>query len=349
MGIEAALIGGGLGLAGSLLGGKSQKDAAKASANATTAASQQAADTQLQMYNQSRADTAPQRQLFDESLPYLRNLAFGQQPQQRTQAQMMPVSGQGGLRNIGGMLGTIGDIGNMTRTAASGRGGPAIPMTLGPEGQYISRLDQMSSSAGMPQIPGLESDVPLNLDEDQIYQLQRDEMMKQLNRRYAAGGQYASSDADNAVTRNLLPYMQDAYSRNLDTVNRRNQNALTSYGLGYQRQGDIYGRDRSQLMDLYNLQSNMGDRQYGRVLDMAKIGAGAAQTAGQNAMATGQGLASTYMNQGNTLANIAQQRGQDQANMWGGIGGAAMGAGNNYMLYNLMQQNQGINRSKPIY
>jgi hypothetical protein len=132
-------------------------------------------------------------------------------------------------------------------------------------------------------------------------------------------------------------------------MNRENQNALTTYGLGYQQQGDIYGRNSSRLMDLYNMQSNMGDRQYGRVLDMAKIGSGAAQTAGQNAMATGQGVASTYMNQGNTLANLANQQGQNSANMIGGMAGAGMGAANNYMLYNMGQDQIAASRVKPIY
>jgi len=343
-----ALIAGAAALGGAFLGGKSSKDAAKTSANATTYAADRAADVQWDMYDQSRKDTAPQRQLFNESLPYLRNLAFGQQPAQRATARMMPV-GQG--RVGGGMFNTIGGLRDMVSNTVSANMQPnaAIPMTQNPEGQYIQQLGQMNSSAGMPRMPSLRSNVNIDMENDPIFQAQREEMLKQLNRRYASTGQYASSDADNAVVRNMLPFMQDAYSRNIDTLNRENQNALTSYGLGYQRQGDIYGRDTSRLMDLYNLQSNMGDRQYGRVLDMAKIGAGAAQTAGQNAMATGQGIASTYQNQGNTLANIASVNGQNQANMWGGLGAAGMGMANNYMLQNMMQQNQGTPRVKEIY
>jgi hypothetical protein len=345
-----------VGAGGAYFGGKEASKGTQAAANTAAESGRYATDAQMDMYRQSRADTEGQRQLFGESLPYLRGMAFGPNYsyQQQGPSQQGP-SQQGFTSNAfgsamqypsgGPMHSLISPVYNAANGAMDSVGpdrtplptGSAMPGTLGEEGQYVNALSRLDPSSGMPGIPGLQSQVNIDLENDPIYKLQAEEMTKQLNRRYGAQGRFASSGAEDAMSRNLLPFMQDSYSRNLDTMNRENQNALTTYGLGYQQQGDTYGRNSSRLMDLYNMQSNMGDRQYGRVLDMAKIGSGAAQTAGQNAMATGQGIASTYMNQGNTLANLANQQGQNSANMIGGMAGAGMGAANNYMLYNMMQ------------
>lgn len=257
--------------------------------------------------------------------------------------------------------------------SAAAAGGAAIDMTPNAQGIYTGQINALDPRAGMPDIPTLRaegdypdlpqfrSEVDINLDADPIYRQQRKELTATLNRRLGATGQFGSSEAENVFSRNLLPYMQDAYSRELDEVNRANQiaqtmyglgytreqdilsrsnqNALATYGLGYDRSRDIYGADLAKIMDQYNISRDVSDRSYGRVLDMAKIGAGAASSAGQNAMATGQGLASTYMRGGSTLAGIYGQQGANQAQMYGALGGVGMGALNNYALYQMQQPN----------
>lgn len=219
--IISALIGAG----GSYMGGQ-----------ATQEASDDATKALLQMYYQSRADTAGQRALFDQIAP---------------------------------------------------------------------QLTQQATNPNFPTIPTLQNQVNVDYENDPIYQQQKNEIMTTLNRRMASQGRFNSSAADDSILRNLSPLMQDSYSRNLDTLNRTNQNALQTYGLGY----------------------DQGNNLYGRSLDLAKIGAGAASSAGQNALSTG-----------NALAGVNMNNGQNQATMWGGMAGSAMGGINNYMLYNLLNK-----------
>lgn len=169
--------------------------------------------------------------------------------------------------------------------------------------QIAPQLKQQATNPNYPAIPTLQNKVNTDYQNDPIYQQQKEEILRTLNRRMASSGQFNSSSADDAIMRNLSSLMQDSYSRNLDELNRTNQNALQTYGLGYDQNNNLYGRS----------------------LDLAKIGAGAAGAAGQNALSTG-----------NALSNNQLYSGQNQANMWGGMAGSAMGGINNYLLYSLL-------------
>lgn len=205
-------------------------------------------------------------------------------------------------------------------------------------GGYVDQYNALDPRAGTPDMPVLQDRVNWDMENDPIFQMQKADMLKTLNRRYATMGRGASSDADNAVVNNMAGLATDSYGRAVGDMERGNQNALTQYGLGYQRSADMYGRDTSRLMDLFNLTSNINNQDYGRALDMAKIGSSAAASAGQNALATGQGLASTFQNQGNDLASIFMNQSRNQAGIiddtLGGIGGAL----NNYQLMQLYKQ-----------
>jgi hypothetical protein len=104
------------------------------------------------------------------------------------------------------------------------------------------------------------------------------------------------------------------------------------YGLGTQRAKDIYGADYGKLMDLSNLSTRLGGLQYGKALDMAKLGAGAASTAGQQATATGQGLSSVYGGLSNQLTNLGLYGGESQADYLSGLGAVPQ----NLMLMNML-------------
>ena len=101
-----------------------------------------------------------------------------------------------------------------------------------------------------------------DLENDPIYRQQKQDALKTINERMAAEGKYNSSDADNAIVRNLLPFMQDARTRKM--------------------QEDQIG--------------------YGRVLDAMKIGSGAATAAGQNAMIAGSNMSDAYRYGGDAAA-----------------------------------------------
>lgn len=164
-----------------------------------------------------------------------------------------------------------------------------------------SRLKYYAMGGG-----GLTPELDWSLEDDPIYQTQRDEMMRVLNRRYAGMGRGASSDADNAIARSMGGLMTDSYNRALSDLARENE--------------------INQLM-------------YGRNLDLAQIGAGAAGAAGQNAMQLGALNSAAYGQQGSALADIYGQQGANQQNFWNNMGAMGMGAANNYMLYNALQQN----------
>jgi hypothetical protein len=166
---------------------------------------------------------------------------------------------------------------------------------FGPAGQYLQ------DNAGQ----GIETDVNWNLQNDPIYRQQQEEMQRQLNRRYAGMGRGASSDADNAMVRNMGGLMTDSYNRALSDLARRN---------------------------------SANDTYWQRNLSNAQIGSGAAQAAGQNAMQMGAQNAAAYGQQGSALAQIYGDQGANQQNFWNNMGAMGQGAMNNYMLYNAMQQ-----------
>jgi hypothetical protein len=166
---------------------------------------------------------------------------------------------------------------------------------FGPAGQYLQ--DNAAQ--------GIETDVNWNLQNDPIYRQQQEEMQRQLNRRYAGMGRGASSDADNAMVRNMGGLMTDSYNRALSDLARRN---------------------------------SANDTYWQRNLSNAQIGSGAAQAAGQNAMQMGAQNAAAYGQQGSALAQIYGDQGANQQNFWNNMGAMGQGAMNNYMLYNAMQQ-----------
>lgn len=181
------------------------------------------------------------------------------------------------------------------------------------------------TSIAMPQ---LQNRVSVNLANDPIYQQQVRQGMSQLNRRYAAMGSANSSDADNAVARNMLDYYTNAYSRAEGDVNRSNQNALTSYGLQYNRANDVYNRNYNNLMAQYGLENSAEQNYFNRLFNFAQLGANATAQQG-NAL----------MQSGNALAGIEMQNGANQSNAIGtGIAGI-LGAYNNYNMYNYLNKN----------
>lgn len=186
--------------------------------------------------------------------------------------------------------------------------------------------------------PKLQNNVSVNLANDPIYQQQVKQGMGQLNRRYASMGSANSSDADNAVARNMLDYYTNAYGRAegdvnrynqnaLQTANMSNENALSKYGLQYNRANDIYNRDYSNTMAQYGLTNNAEQNYYDRLFNLSQMGAN-----------TAAGQASNLTASGNTLAQMAMQGDMNRSNsLQTGIAGV-LGAYNNYSLMNYLNQ-----------
>jgi hypothetical protein len=127
---------------------------------------------------------------------------------------------------------------------------------------------------------GLKPDIDMNMDNDAIFQATRDESEKSLNRRQGAAGKFSSSDAENAITRNMSGLLTDSYNRQMT----ENQTG------------------------------------YNRLLDATKIGSGAAAQAGQNAIATGQGISQNALAAGNAMAQSSLAQGQATSNYMNTVG-----------------------------
>lgn len=148
---------------------------------------------------------------------------------------------------------------------------------------YNQNRSDMSPLLGLlgtyaPQFADVASKGGADYTNDPIYQADKAEMIRTLNRGQSSKGSLRSSDTDNAMTRNLSTLMNNAYQR-----------------------------------------------KYGGLLDLLKLGSGAASSAGSYGANTGNALATVYGNAGN-----------NQANTIGGMFGSGMGALNNYQLYNLL-------------
>ena len=192
----------------------------------------------------------------------------------------------------------------------------------GGAGQY---QDQLQGMAGLS-LPDLNLD-PFSYQfdpNDPTYQFRKSEMENTINAAAAARGNYNSRPAINALSSGNIALTADEnvsqYNRALGTYGTNVQTALSQYGADYGRATDIYGADRSKLTDLYNMSMQMGSADYGKLIDAVKIGQGSASAAGAGAIATGQGLASSYNQLGAGLSNLALTSGKTMSDLYSGIG-----------------------------
>ena len=209
----------------------------------------------------------------------------------------------------------------------------------------------------------------LNPD-DPIYKWKQKQMEDAINRAAAARGNYNSRASINALGEGNMALaaqeMNDQYGRQLtesgisnDLANQRYGRGMGEYQLGYGQNMDTYniknaqagaqyGRDvqqygfdnqaiqqnnalaRGDVMDKFNMDRALYGDQYGQFIDALKVGQGTANAAGNNAMITGQGLASS-----------AQASGDANAAFWSGLGGMPQNAiAQNYYMSQLKQQPQ---------
>lgn len=131
------------------------------------------------------------------------------------------------------------------------------------------------------------------------YQQQLSEQTRALNDQLAARGMYNSRAGMNVIAnadRNLM---------------------ASEYDKQYQRG---YGN----LMDLFNLSNTLGQQKYNSLLDAVKIGTGAGATAGSLGNQAAGNIQSAY----GQMAGTSMASGQQQANLWSGLGAMPM----NYMI-----------------
>lgn len=210
--------------------------------------------------------------------------------------------------------------------------------------QYQQQVENMPALA----LPSLSLD-SFNFafdPNDPTYQYRQKEMEKTINQAAAARGNYNSRPVINALSEGNMALTADEsekqFGRALDSYNANISTALSQFGADYGRATDTYNSGYGKLTDLYNMSMGTGASDYNRLIDLVKIGQGSASSAGQGAIATGQGLASTYGQLGSQLANIAMQQGANQTALTSGI----LGMGSNaYMANVLAKPNYGTGSS----
>lgn len=159
----------------------------------------------------------------------------------------------------------------------------------------------------------LQDSVAFDFENDPVYQAQKEQMMRNMNRGLAASGQLNSSAADDALMRNMGTLMGQSYDRSVADLNRGNQNEMSRYGMAT----DQYGRDLQNLM-MGNQNEvaryGMATDEYGRMRDLAGMGINA-----------GMGAAGTMANVGANTVNALGQAykyggdAQAQSRLMGGL------------------------------
>lgn len=192
----------------------------------------------------------------------------------------------------------------------------------GGSSKYLSQVENMPALS-LPSLSLNNFNYAFNPN-DPTYQYRKSELEKTINQAAAARGNYNSRPAINALSEGNIALTADEsekqFGRALDSYNANISTALSQFGADYGRATDTYNSQYGKLTDLYNMSSQLGSGQYNKILDAIKIGQGAASSSGAGAVATGQGLANTYGQLGNSMAQSELLKGQAQSDLYSGLG-----------------------------
>jgi len=364
-----AVIGGGLGLAGSLIGASKASSASKSAANAQRDATAYQTDMQKEMYDLTRGDFAPYRDMGLAAIPYLQNSALNPQ----------------GITESRGIANSLYGMNNQF----SPQNLPSTNINTSLPGANINTsLPQTLVDLNLPDT-GINVDFDA-LERDPIYQHKLQAAQEAAKRSLAGSGlqnsrygvnalsdvslNTAANEIDNLYNRAVGDYNRkynsamsqygadtEQYNRDLqnklyqygfdsDNYNRGYQNSMAQYGFdtdAYNRQNsrslmnyDVdqqnYARAYNQGQNYLNTVNQLGNQQYGRLTDLVGIGQA---SAGQQA-ATNQNYANalTGISQANAnaLGGIYQNQGQQDANTWANLGALPMTMYNNYQYNNAL-------------
>jgi hypothetical protein len=197
--------------------------------------------------------------------------------------------------------------------------------------QTQNSIDQAAAARGM-----YNSRPTINALSDANMALQGAEVDRQFSQNYLSKQDQLKNLYEMAMGIGTKNYGKatDDYSRGYgqlaDQFDMSSKLGATKYGQAV----DQYGREYGRSMDQFNMSNQLGQVEYGKLLDAIKAGQGAAASMGQNAITTGGQLSSIYGNIGNAGASNALYRGQNEAQMWQGIGNAPMNALAMYNMFN---------------
>jgi len=255
--------------------------------------------------------------------------------------------------------GSIIRVGNRTYNVPSA---PeySLPMAqIQPQAQtnmpsLASQADLTQGGVLSPNVPTIAQALNYQFDpNDPVYQQKLKEKNAEIDKFLAKQGLQGSSAGESFRQEQINRLLAEEDARQYDRAKTERdyttQTTAQQYGLEAARGDTLYNRLYGQAGDLYNRQltgaqafdaSQLGalGRQYsvaqdvygtlyGGALDQAKMGAGAAASAGSASMTTGQGLANTYANMGGAMqyaGNAAAQgylaQGQANAGLYQSLG-----------------------------
>ena len=200
----------------------------------------------------------------------------------------------GGILSAGaGILGSV--LGSKAQSegiqAASATSSQASSSAIASQERMLNQmlgLQEPFRQAGVGALPGLQSMSRENLEPrdvklSELYRLQQEEGEKSINRAAAGRGGFGST----ATVERLSDFNRMLLAEEVE-------------------------RD-------YARQERTSDRQYGRLLDLVNVGRGAATTQGSAGISTGQGIANTQMQGGNTLADLQSLQGSQRASTYANL------------------------------
>lgn len=133
-------------------------------------------------------------------------------------------------------------------------------------------------------------------------------------------------------TRSYQKAMGD-YQGRADNWNRQYQGAMAKYQVAsdnynraFQNASYLDNRNMNQILNTYNMANQIDNQRYGRMLDAVQIGAGAASSAGQNAMNSGSAIGGYQQQLGTNIGDNILAAGNAQSQYWSGLGAAANNA-----------------------
>lgn len=213
---------------------------------------------------------------------------------------------------MGGMLGSIGKTGDSLMPRGTWYGDAyndvSDPFDLAGMRASESRRETAAIAEQSAQ-RGIDANEEMLALQNAMYQPYRDAAQ-------SAWGDYTGMTTGGAGSQPLSPQYMQEVGRNTGAVNRMMaaKGALNSSGRGAAI-GDVY----------LNAGQNEASRQYGRQLDLQRLGTGAVERLGAAGSTAGANAGSLYGNLGNQMNAMYQNYGQQRRDSFNTVGNAMSG------------------------
>ena len=282
-------------LMGSYLGADAQEDAAEMASDTSTQVARMQTKLIREMYDQNRADQLPFLEAGQKAVKQLET-ADPTGGAQKYLDQLMKLTFPSGVDPTGGM------------------------------DKYIQELE------------GLEFEFDAN---DPVYQWRASENERQVNQFMASRGGYDSRAAANMLLNSGMELQSQETDRQFNQRYLAKYNQLTdlaklSYQKGqaeYNKATDKYSADVAKSTTGFNAAMTLGGTKYNKLLDLVKVGTGAAGASGSSAS---NQLTNVLGQMSQDQQNAILQSGASQAQLWNSVGQSGTNTANAALMYYAM-------------